>query len=133
MRTGLPGDDLRLLRQKHRPDCAAPTVQSVGSWDNVGRGDRDRRTAGVELPPLSLELDELGALKLPCILHWEFNHFVVLVSVKGHRAVLHDPARGRRAVSLTELSRSFTGVALEAGPAAPSLPTASATAFTCVR
>lgn len=69
---------------------------------------------GLSSRPLSLELDELGALKLPCILHWEFNHFVVLVSVKGHRAVLHDPARGRRAVSLTELSRSFTGVALEA-------------------
>jgi ATP-binding cassette subfamily B protein RaxB len=71
---------------------------------------------GLSSRPLSLELDELSALKLPCILHWEFNHFVVLVSIKGHRAVLHDPARGRRTVSLTELSHSFTGVALEAWP-----------------
>ncbi len=71
---------------------------------------------GLSTRPLSLELDELGALKLPCILHWEFNHFVVLVSINGQRAVLHDPARGRRTVSLTELSRSFTGVALEAWP-----------------
>ncbi|MEN4240497.1 peptidase domain-containing ABC transporter [Serratia marcescens] len=71
---------------------------------------------GLATRPLSLDIDELSALKLPCILHWEFNHFVVLVSIKGHRAVLHDPARGRRAVSLTELSHSFTGVALEAWP-----------------
>ena len=71
---------------------------------------------GLATRPLSLDIGELSALKLPCILHWEFNHFVVLVSIKGHRAVLHDPARGRRAVSLTELSHSFTGVALEAWP-----------------
>ncbi|WP_049277965.1 cysteine peptidase family C39 domain-containing protein, partial [Serratia marcescens] len=50
---------------------------------------------GLSTRPLSLDLNELGALKMPCLLHWEFNHFVVLVSVKGHRAVLHDPARGR--------------------------------------
>lgn len=71
---------------------------------------------GFSTRALSLELDELGALKLPCILHWEFNHFVVLVRVKGHSAVLHDPARGRRVVSLKELSRGFTGVALEVWP-----------------
>lgn len=71
---------------------------------------------GLTTRPLSLELDELAALRMPCILHWEFNHFVVLVSVRRNRAVLHDPAQGRRSVSLAELSESFTGVALEAWP-----------------
>lgn len=71
---------------------------------------------GLATRPLSLDLNELGALKIPCILHWEFNHFVVLVSVKRNHVVLHDPARGHRTVSLTELSHSFTGVALEAWP-----------------
>ncbi|EOV0271900.1 peptidase domain-containing ABC transporter [Salmonella enterica] len=65
---------------------------------------------------LSLELDELGALKTPCILHWDFSHFVVLVSVKRNRYVLHDPARGRRNVGLEEMTRYFTGVALEVWP-----------------
>lgn len=65
---------------------------------------------------LSLELDELGALKTPCILHWDFSHFVVLVSVKRNRYVLHDPASGRRNVGLEEMTQYFTGVALEVWP-----------------
>ncbi|EFA6932680.1 TPA: microcin export transporter peptidase/ATP-binding subunit MchF, partial [Escherichia coli] len=65
---------------------------------------------------LSLELDELGALKMPCILHWDFSHFVVLVSVKRNRFVLHDPARGRRYLGREEMSRYFTGIALEVWP-----------------
>jgi ATP-binding cassette subfamily B protein RaxB len=46
--------------------------------------------------PVRLELEELGQLQRPCILHWDLNHFVVLKSVKGKRAVIHDPARGAR-------------------------------------
>lgn len=66
--------------------------------------------------PVSLDLDEITALKTPCLLHWNFNHFVVLVSVKRHHYVLHDPARGRRTEGRAEMSRYFTGVALEAWP-----------------
>ncbi|WP_268235631.1 peptidase domain-containing ABC transporter [Hafnia psychrotolerans] len=71
---------------------------------------------GMVTRALSLELDELGGLKTPCILHWDFSHFVVLVSVKRNRYVLHDPARGRRNVGLEEMTRYFTGVALEVWP-----------------
>lgn len=71
---------------------------------------------GMVTRALSLELDELDALKTPCILHWDFSHFVVLVSVKRNRYVLHDPARGRRNVGLEEMTRYFTGVALEVWP-----------------
>ncbi|EPH6726946.1 peptidase domain-containing ABC transporter, partial [Escherichia coli] len=52
----------------------------------------------------------------PCILHWDFSHFVVLVSVKRNRYVLHDPARGRRYLGREEMSRYFTGIALEVWP-----------------
>ncbi|HHT8547457.1 peptidase domain-containing ABC transporter [Escherichia coli] len=71
---------------------------------------------GMVTRALSLELDELGALKMPCILHWDFSHFVVLVSVKRNRYVLHDPARGRRYLGREEMSRYFTGIALEVCP-----------------
>lgn len=71
---------------------------------------------GLDTRALSLDLDEISALKMPCILHWDFNHFVVLVSVRGNRYVLHDPARGRRVVGQAEMSQYFTGVALEAWP-----------------
>ncbi|EDU7996474.1 peptidase domain-containing ABC transporter [Salmonella enterica subsp. diarizonae] len=65
---------------------------------------------------LSLELDEINALRRPSILHWNFNHFVVLVGVKRNGFILHDPARGRITVSKEEASKSFTGIALELWP-----------------
>lgn len=71
---------------------------------------------GMVTRALSLELNELSALKTPCIIHWDFNHFVVLVSVKRNRFVLHDPARGRINVGLEEMSQYFTGIALEVWP-----------------
>ncbi len=63
--------------------------------------------------PLSLELDELKLLRLPCILHWDFNHFVVLVKATEKYAIIHDPAFGRKRITLSECSKHFTGVALE--------------------
>ncbi len=65
---------------------------------------------------LKLELPDIDQLSLPAVLHWDLNHFVVLTRLRGDRAVIHDPARGRRAMPLRELSRHFTGVALELSP-----------------
>jgi len=74
--------------------------------------------------PLKLELQDLGELKLPCILHWNFNHFVVLKEVHGRSVTIHDPAFGIRKLSLDEVSKSFTGVALELWPNAEFKPEA---------
>lgn len=65
---------------------------------------------------LTLELNDLSKLRTPCILHWKFNHFVVLCSVSGQSAIIHDPANGKRKVSFAELNDAFTGVALEVWP-----------------
>ncbi len=48
----------------------------------------------------------------PCIIHWGFNHFVVLCGFQGKRAVINDPARGRVKVEWEEFDREFTGVCL---------------------
>ena len=66
---------------------------------------------------LRAEPDELAHVQLPCILHWDLNHFVVLVRLKGDEAEIHDPARGLQRVKLATLSRHFTGVLLELQPA----------------
>ena len=66
--------------------------------------------------PLKLDLDHLSQLKLPCVLHWNFNHFVVLKEVGIKSVTIHDPAFGIRKLSFEELSKSFTGVALEVWP-----------------
>jgi ATP-binding cassette, subfamily B, bacterial CvaB/MchF/RaxB len=66
--------------------------------------------------PLRLELEELGQLNMPCILHWDFNHFVVLKSADARGAEIHDPAFGVRRFTLAEVSKHFTGIALEVTP-----------------
>lgn len=65
---------------------------------------------------LRLEMDDLPKLKLPCILHWEFSHFVVLKAIKGNKCIIHDPAFGVRQLAFSEVSKSFTGVAVELWP-----------------
>lgn len=67
--------------------------------------------------PLRLELDEIRQLRTPCILHWNLNHFVVLRGMRGKAVWLHDPAVGERVLPLEEVSRQFSGVALELTPA----------------
>ena len=52
----------------------------------------------------------------PCIIHWGFNHFVVLCGFKGKKAVLNDPARGRVTVDWEEFDREFTGVCITFEP-----------------
>jgi len=68
--------------------------------------------------PLKLDMEHLGQLKTPCILHWDLNHFVVLKRVHARGVVIHDPARGIRKLSFKEASEHFTGVALELSPTA---------------
>ncbi len=75
------------------------------------------RRLGLASRPLRLELAELAGLRLPCVLHWDFNHFVVLERVTRRYLLLADPSRGRRRVALSEVSDRFTGVALELIPA----------------
>ena len=67
--------------------------------------------------PLRLELEEIPRLATPCILHWDLNHFVVLKSATAREAVIHDPAGGLRRLPMEELSKHFTGIALELTPA----------------
>ncbi|WP_328701303.1 peptidase domain-containing ABC transporter [Cellvibrio polysaccharolyticus] len=65
---------------------------------------------------LKLDSDSLGGLQLPCILHWDLNHFVVLKTVKHRKAVIHDPATGERTLTKEEFDKHFTGIALELTP-----------------
>ena len=101
-RVGLPG-----LRQRFALSLKGATLQQVISIANA---------LDLAARPLRLELDHLADLQLPCILHWDFNHFVVLTHVERDRITINDPERGTRTYPLTEVSRHFTGVALELTP-----------------
>ena len=67
---------------------------------------------------LRCEPADLAKLQLPCVLHWNLDHFVVLERVAGDRVDIVDPACGRRRVPRAEVSSRFTGVALELTPTA---------------
>ena len=71
---------------------------------------------------LRAEMEHLPQLALPCVLHWDLNHFVVLSEVRRGVAVIHDPARGLRRMPLAEVSKHFTGVVLELTPQADFKP-----------
>jgi ATP-binding cassette subfamily B protein RaxB len=62
---------------------------------------------------IRVDLEELKHVHCPAILHWNMNHFVVLKSIGSNHAIIHDPAIGKRKISLSELSSSFTGIVLE--------------------
>lgn len=68
--------------------------------------------------PLQLSLDRLSDLQLPCVVHWDMNHFVVLTKVARNHIVVLDPAVGERRLSMEESSKHFTGIALELAPGA---------------
>ena len=50
--------------------------------------------------------------KFPCIIHWNFNHFLVLNGFRNDKAYLNDPAKGSYSVSMEEFDRSFTGICM---------------------
>jgi ATP-binding cassette, subfamily B, bacterial CvaB/MchF/RaxB len=65
---------------------------------------------------LRVDTDALKQLPKPCILHWDEQHFVVLVSTNRRSVVIHDPAHGKRVMSWRKLAEHFSGAVLELTP-----------------
>ncbi|RYD33632.1 MAG: NHLP family bacteriocin export ABC transporter peptidase/permease/ATPase, partial [Verrucomicrobiaceae bacterium] len=70
------------------------------------------RKYGMEAKGFKYGLDQLAGLKMPVIVFWNFNHFLVLEGFKGGRAYLSDPSGGPRSVTMEEFEGSYTGVVL---------------------
>lgn len=101
--------DLATLRQKFSISLKGASLKYL-----IEMGQR----LNLNSRAVRLELEDIGKLSMPCILHWNFNHFVVLKSVNNNEAIIHDPAFGIKQISLTDLSKHFTGVALQLMPTA---------------
>jgi ATP-binding cassette subfamily B protein RaxB len=100
--------DLAALRRRHTVSLKGTTLASLA---------RVARSLGLASRAVRLELEDLHKLRAPCILHWQFNHFVVLERASAGCIRIQDPAFGGRRLPLREASESFTGVALELWPA----------------
>jgi ATP-binding cassette, subfamily B, bacterial CvaB/MchF/RaxB len=99
--------DLATLRQRYGFSLKGATLKDIVSLaERTGFASRAVR----------LEVDELQNLKTPCLMHWDLNHFVVLKEVSAKGITIHDPAVGVRNVAREEISRRFSGVALELTP-----------------
>src|SRR3982751_114636 len=79
---------------------------------------RAARTFGLDAKGFRKEPSTLHELPMPCIIHWNFNHFVVLEGIDGGDVYLTDPAIARRRPDMVELDLAFTGVALAMEPTA---------------
>ncbi|MBP4381431.1 peptidase domain-containing ABC transporter [Acinetobacter baumannii] len=99
--------DLLTLRQKHPISQKGATLATLVKIANK---------LHLTTRPLKLELDELNQLRLPCILHWDLNHFVILKNVSPAKITIVDPAFGERVFTYDQASSHFTGIALELWP-----------------
>ncbi len=101
-----------------RSDCG---VSRDGS--NARNILRAARSYGLTAKGYRYEPEDLRKVgKFPCIIHWEFNHFVVLDGFRGDKAVINDPARGTLTVSMKTFDEAFTGICLMFEPTAEFKP-----------
>ncbi|TCB96658.1 peptidase domain-containing ABC transporter [Kosakonia quasisacchari] len=133
---------LPVIRQAESAECGLACLAMMASWYGLNTDLPTLRerftvsTQGMTLQRLTecasglrlssravrLELGDLKLLALPCILHWNMNHFVVLHKIRGNQLILHDPERGKVILSFQDAGKHFTGVALELTPAADFTP-----------
>jgi ATP-binding cassette, subfamily B, bacterial CvaB/MchF/RaxB len=110
MITGYHGLDISIheIRERYPISMKGATLRAVVEIaSRVGLLSRSVRC----------DVPALRALALPAMLHWDFEHFVVLREIRGARYTIHDPATGVQYVSAEELSRHFTGVVVLLSPA----------------
>ncbi|WP_299773924.1 peptidase domain-containing ABC transporter [uncultured Pseudoteredinibacter sp.] len=111
---------IAMIMDRHGNESGLLNLRKKYKLSSSGASIRDlisiASSEGFTCRALKLSLAKVRDLKLPCIIHWNFNHFVVLESVNKNTVQITDPSEGKREVSLHELSDSFTGVALELVP-----------------
>ncbi len=125
-----------LILQSEAPECGIACVAMVASFHGLKTDLSAMRLRlapsmkGVTMAHISqiaqtmqmsargvkVELQGLGQLRLPAILHWDMNHFVVLVKASADSITVHDPALGKRKLTLARAGRHFTGIAMEMQP-----------------
>lgn len=112
---------LAMIAKYHGHDVDLPGLRQRFSLSMAGATLKDLMSLADKLSfssrAIKLPLDQLANLPCPAILHWDFNHFVVLVSANRRTVRIHDPSFGERTLTIEEVSNHFTGVVLELTPA----------------
>ena len=100
--------DMVALRRRYQTSLKGSSLKNIiDILEEIGFSTR----------PIRCELEELGNVRFPCIVHWNLNHFVVLTKIsRGYRGVryhINDPALGSRIITSSEFSSSFTGIIID--------------------
>lgn len=99
--------DMAVMRRSFVPSTRGATLRSLMAIaDRLSLASR----------AVKVEMEDLGSLSLPAILHWDMNHYVVIAKVSGRKILILDPADQSRWINFSEASKHFTGVALEIEP-----------------
>ncbi len=99
----VPLEQVRIETGVSRDGCNAKNIMKAA------------KNMGLEVHGFKKSVDGLLKLPVPCIIHWNFNHFVVFEGVKGKDFYINDPALGRRKLTYEDINDCFTGVALAFG------------------
>jgi ATP-binding cassette subfamily B protein RaxB len=126
---------LTMVAAYHGYDVDLPTMRQRFAFSALGATLRELVDAAGRLRlsarAIKAPLAALPRMALPLVLHWDFNHFVVLVATRGDGSlVIHDPATGRRTLSPDQASEHYTGVAVEFAPMSDFLRKRERTALT---
>src|SRR5262245_12543028 len=136
--TGPRARRVPVLRQLTMTECGAACLAMILSYHgratevaecraamDIGRDGVTARAIahaarryGLRVKAFSLGLDELPQIQLPAVVHWQFDHFVVLEHWSPAHADIVDPKVGRRRLTAAEFATDFTGVALTFEPGA---------------
>ncbi|HCQ9044520.1 TPA: ATP-binding cassette domain-containing protein, partial [Escherichia coli] len=128
--------NLPLVFQTERTDCALSCIVMVANFHGIPLNLTELKSiypqykkgmnlndvydilssAGMNVRVLSVDNDELGKVKLPCILHWNCDHFVVLKKIKKGKFIIHDPEKGLLKLGYVKFFDHFTGVVVESVP-----------------
>nr|WP_316642657.1 peptidase domain-containing ABC transporter [uncultured Roseateles sp.] len=109
------GHDLDMTAARH---TFQPTLRGTSFPQMVSMASQ----LGLSAKVLRAELSGIRRVRLPAVIHWQFNHYVVLESFEGSKSTIIDPSKGRRTISETEFSDSFTGIVIEFSPKTDFLP-----------
>ncbi len=99
------------------------SVSEVRDRCNVGRDGlsaldivKAARLYGMRVRAVALQENDFRLVTLPAIVHWEFNHFLIVERWTPTHVDLVDPALGRRRVTIAEFDNSFTGIVMMLEP-----------------
>lgn len=111
---------LAMVAEAYGQSCSVKDLRRIFSTGlkgaNFGQLSLYASRMGLSARGVKLEMNELRELKLPCLLHWDLNHVVLLVGVRRNAVCIIDPAVGARRLSTKDAARHFTGIALELTP-----------------